>query len=232
MLKVASVVEEVRGARQLAWWSGAGAARVLTIESDAVLMERASGGSLATLARNGLDQQATAVICRLAAQLHRPISEDTPDLVPLEIWFEALLERTAAGEEFFVAATTARRLLASGIYEVSLHGDLHHHNILDFGQGDWRAIDPKGLRGDRTFDFVHLLRNPDTPTVFTPGRLEARVAQIAREVGVAPPRLLEWVVAFSALSAVWSIEDGGCPDRDLALLRRARSLLSVAGKLG
>ena len=29
-----------------------------------------------------------------------------------------------------------------------LHGDLHHGNVLDFGDG-WRAIDPKGLVGER-----------------------------------------------------------------------------------
>ena len=91
-------------------------------------------------------------------------------------------------------------------------------------------IDPKGLRGERTFDFVHLLRNPDAVTVTTPGRLQARVAQIAAEAGVSTVRLLAWTMAFSGLSATWSIEDGGNPCDDLELLRRSRALLNLAGK--
>lgn len=32
---------------------------------------------------------------------------------------------------------------------VTLHGDLHHGNVLDFGASGWLAIDPKGLKGER-----------------------------------------------------------------------------------
>jgi streptomycin 6-kinase len=231
MLKVALIAEEARGGRQLVWWSGRGAARVLAIEGDAVLMERAAGGSLAPLAQGGRDGEATSIICRLAAQLHRPVPRSGPDLVPLETWFEPLLQASAGGEDFALAATLAKRLLAAREPEVSLHGDLHHHNVLDFGGGDWRAIDPKGLRGERTFDFVHLLRNPDPVTVGTPGRLEARVAQIASEGGIGPVRLLAWALAFSALSAIWSTQDGDCPTADLALLQRCRALLSLSEPL-
>ena len=39
MLKVATVPEEERGAEILAWWGGVGAARVLALEGEAMLME-------------------------------------------------------------------------------------------------------------------------------------------------------------------------------------------------
>lgn len=43
---------------------------------------------------------------------------------------------------------------------VVLHGDIHHGNVLDGGERGWRAIDPKGLLGERTFDFVNILLAP------------------------------------------------------------------------
>ena len=229
MLKIALIPEEVRGARQLAWWDGNGAARVIAIEGGAVLIERAAGGSLAAMSSGGRDEEATSIVSSVAARLHRAPPPSALELVPLDNWFAPLLEGTAKGDDFAMAAGNARQLLETKDAEVSLHGDLHHHNLLDFGDGDWRAIDPKGLRGERAFDFVHLLRNPDLAVSSAPGRLEARVAQIAAEAGISRSRLLGWAAAFSALSAVWTIEDEDCPEGDIALLRRCRALLSVAG---
>jgi aminoglycoside/hydroxyurea antibiotic resistance kinase len=44
-----------------------------------------------------------------------------------------------------------------------LHGDLHHGNVLDFGLRGWLAIDPKGLLGERGFDFANIFTNPISP---------------------------------------------------------------------
>jgi streptomycin 6-kinase len=153
-------------------------------------------------------------------------------LVPLEVWFGPLLAGGARGEDFEAAANAAGHLLKSEAAQVSLHGDLHHHNVLDFGAGDWRAIDPKGLRGDRAFDFVHLLRNPDAAVSRAPGVLETRVALIAHEAGIGRDRLLAWTLAFSALSAIWSVEEDDCPADDLALLQRCRTLLGTVESVG
>src|SRR5688572_25233444 len=57
MLKVAHAAEERRGPL-MRWWGGDGAARVLTHDGDAMLMERATGtGSLAALAHGGEDDE-------------------------------------------------------------------------------------------------------------------------------------------------------------------------------
>jgi streptomycin 6-kinase len=226
MLKVALIEEEARGLRQLAWWRGRGAATVLEWGSDALLMKRAPGRSLAALVADGCDEEATSILCRIAGQLHQPIPANGPAMVPLNEWFASLLASKDQSEDLRTAAAHARRLLADGEPEVALHGDLHHHNVLDFGQRDWRAIDAKGLRGERTFDFVALLRNPDAETSTAPGRLETRVRQVATEAHLSARRLLAWTVAFSGLSAVWTIADGDCPSDDLALLRQAEGLLS------
>lgn len=226
MLKVATIAEEARGSRQLAWWDGAGAARVFELEGDAVLMERAYGRlSLVDMSRGERDEEATSVIVKVAAALHRPIGSPPPALVPLTEWFTSLFHGApSAGRELDLAASTARRLLATSAEVLPLHGDLHHWNVLDFA-GEWRAIDPKGLVGERSFDLVHLLRNPDSATALAPGRLAGRVERVAREASVDRVRLIQWALAFAGLSAAWTIEDGESPEEDLRLLRTLAVML-------
>jgi streptomycin 6-kinase len=226
MLKIASISEEARGSRQLAWWDGHGAAPVLEIEGDAVLVERAQGDrSLVDMVRDGRDDEATRILCRVAAELHAVRSGLPEFLVPLELWFRPLTAASALhGSQVERAAAIARRLLDTGVDIVSLHGDLHHSNVLDFGDA-WRAIDPKGLVGERAFDFVHMLRNPEPLVALAHDRLERQVGLIAGAQGLEPQRLLEWTAAFSALSALWLDDDGDSPAADLTLLSRALALV-------
>ena len=228
MLKIALIPEEERGSRQLAWWAGSGTARVLEIEGPAVLLDRASGSlSLAEMSRDGRDSEATSIIVKVATLLHRPSQAPLPELMPLQEWFRPLFHAAnATGGALLEAARVAERLLASAYEAIPLHGDLHHWNLLDFG-GEWRAIDPKGLLGERTFDLIHLLRNPDCATALAPARLGVRVEQIARESTVDKVRLLGWAVAFAGLSAAWLIEDGEYPEADLALLSTAGPMIGL-----
>ena len=52
-------------------------------------------------------------------------------------------------------------MLASQREIVPLHADLHHENILDFGERGWLAIDPKRVIGERTFEYTILFCDPD-----------------------------------------------------------------------
>jgi len=144
----------------LIWWNGHGAARVLAHGKNAILMERAEDdASLADVARKRGDDEASRAICSVLAKLHAPRGRPPPELRPLTQWFEALgvrLRRT--GESFIIAAATASNLPASERDIVVLHGDMHHRNVLNFGSRGWSAIDPKGLVGERCFDYAkHLL---------------------------------------------------------------------------
>jgi streptomycin 6-kinase len=107
--------------------------------------------------------------------------------------------------------------LAESRDPVVLHGDIHHGNVLDAGARAWVAIDPKGLRGERTFDFVNILRNPDAATALAPGRFLREVEVVARAAALDRRRLLEWTLAFAGLSAAWRIADGERPELDLAV---------------
>lgn len=227
MLKCARVDEEERGNAVLAWWAGDGAARVLAREGAAVVLERASGRrSLVRMAQGDRDDEACRVICEVAGRLHRPRA-GTPEVVPLAVWFRAL---TGAAQDGWMAqaAEAAEALLADPQDPVVLHGDLHHGNVLDFGE-DWRAIDPKGLVGERGFEFAALFLNPDLADEAVPvaaERFARRVEVVAEAAGLERRRLAQWVLAFAGLSAAWFLADGAVPEVNRAVGEMAVGMLA------
>jgi streptomycin 6-kinase len=229
MLKIAVEAEERRGAALMVWWNGEGAARVLAHDGDALLMERATGeASLVEMARNNCDDQASRILCAVAAKLHAPRDCPPPStIIPLSRWFEALDPAASKhGGVFGKAAAAARKLLAEPQEIVVLHGDIHHGNVLDAGPRGWLAIDPKGLMGERGFDFANIFCNPDLETATAPGRLARQVNVVAEAAGLERGRLLKWILAYSGLSAAWILEDGEWPERDLAVAELAASELA------
>ena len=215
MLKVSHHDEERRGSALLAAWSGRGAVRVLEHDGDAVLMERATGPrSLVAMSTTGSDAAATSVLCATAGVLHEASVDvldaaELPELVPLRTWFRQLFAHAdELGPVHRQGAEFALALLDSERDVVVLHGDLHHANVLDFGERGWLAIDPKGLVGERAFDYCNLLCNPSPALALEPGRLEARFAAVADAAGLEPDRFARWLVAWCALSSTWHALDG------------------------
>jgi streptomycin 6-kinase len=223
MLKVATEAEERRGAESMVWWGGDGAARVLAHDGDALLMERATGeGSLIEMARNDRDDEASHIICAVASRLHAPRDRPrSPSLVPLTRWF-ADLEPAADrhGGLLKVAATTARDLLDEPRDIVVLHGDIHHGNILDFGDRGWLAIDPKGLIGDPAYELANVFINPKGAghLAADPRRIAARADILSERLNYPRKRILGWAAAHAALSACWLLEDEGSITHQLACL--------------
>jgi streptomycin 6-kinase len=210
MLKIAVSQEERLGGLLMVWWIGKGAARVLAHEGDAILMERAERGpSLAYNARNGADDEASRAMCAVLAQLHAPRNPPSPALIPLTEWFDALWPAAEMhGGVLRVAAETAADLLATQRDVVVLHGDMHHENVLRFSSRGWLAIDPKGLVGERGFDYANIFCNPDSETATMPGRLVRQTRVVAEAAGLERSRLLAWILAWAGLSAAFSFEDG------------------------
>ncbi len=227
MLKIAQSPEEQAGNQLMAWWGGDGAAPVLAHNGEALLMTRAQGSaSLAQMAADGRDDQATRILCAVVARLHTPRSEPMPALVPLAQWFEALWGAAAThGGVLEYSARAARALLAEPQEVVVLHGDIHHGNVLDFGPAGWLAIDPKGLYGERGFDYANILCNPDDASALAPGAFARRIAIISTAAGIDRRRILQWVLAWAGLSATWMIEDGVEPDSRLEMAKLAASAL-------
>jgi streptomycin 6-kinase len=123
----------------------------------------------------------------------------------------------------------AKRLLAEPKDIVALHGDIHHGNILDFGEKGWLAIDPKGFIGERGFDYANLFCNPDQATAIAPGRLDKQVKVVSEAADLEPRRLLQWIAAWAGLSAAWCIEDGEAPETAMTIARIALHKLNDIG---
>ncbi|MBB2676361.1 UNVERIFIED_ORG: streptomycin 6-kinase [Rhizobium esperanzae] len=230
MLKVATDNDERYGALLMQWWDGDGAAHVYAHEGDAVLLERATGKRLLlAMAMNGEDDEASRILCRTAARLHAPRPKPLPDPIPLTRWFREL-EPTAdkVGGTFADCSTVANALLSDPREVTILHGDIHHGNILDFETRGWLAIDPKRLHGERGFDFANIFANEELPTITDPSRFRRQLAIVSMEARLEPKRLLQWIAAYSGLSAAWFLGDANTPQVETALTVARLALSELA----
>jgi streptomycin 6-kinase len=213
MLKVPLNNEERRGFRLLEYWNGKAAVNVYRYNSDALLMERVRGErSLKRLVLSGKEDEANGIICEVVEQLHANECPFLSDLVPLRVWFRSLYPAAAREGGFFARGlAVAQELLVAPGDPVALHGDIHYDNILDGGTRGWLVIDPKGLAGERGFDYANIFCNPDLTVAGSPGRLSKQVRLVAVFAGIEVRRLLCWIIAWAALSASWMLEDGVDP---------------------
>jgi streptomycin 6-kinase len=228
MLKVAVDAEEELGNELMVWWDGQGVPLVLARQDKAILLERAQqGGSLADLVRNSRDDEATRIICDVVKQLHLPRSQPIPTLVPLSEWFGELWPAAETYSGILsLSAATAHELLAAPREIGVLHGDIHHDNVLHFGKRGWLAIDPKGLIGERGFDYANLFCNPDHQTATDPAHFGRRVELVTEMACLDRKRLLEWILAWGGLSAAWKINDHIAPETPLRVSELAAAELS------
>jgi streptomycin 6-kinase len=142
----------------LALWDGDGAVRLLRHDRDrrALLIERALPGSdIAALP----DDEATAIAVSLGGKLWQPAGRPfrwvgdhvTRWLDNAEKAGECDPELLALARELYDGLEVGRSTL--------VHGDFHHHNILDAG-GRHVVIDPKAMLGDPEYDLPSFLWNP------------------------------------------------------------------------
>jgi streptomycin 6-kinase len=230
ILKVAGDEEEARGGALMDWYAGYGAAKVLAHDGPGVLLERLVGQrDLSAMVRSGQDDKATEIICSVVAKLHAPRVRLVPEsLVPMQVWFRPLDPAALRyGGVLTKCATAARALLAEPQDVVPLHGDIHHGNILDGGERGWLAIDPKGVIGERGFDYANLFRNPEACFAGEPGRLQRRVEIVAKAASLEPKRLVTWILAYAGLGAAWTMDSGGRDEAGLTIASIAAAELGA-----
>lgn len=236
ILKITDDDSERIGCELMVWWNGNGAAKVLAHAAGAILLERATGTeSLADMSWTGNDAQACRIICHAASRLHLSRNASTPALTPLHHWFRDLAPAAKKhGGTLTRCAAVANVLLSSPHDEVVLHGDLHHGNILDFGTRGWLAIDPKGLVGERGFDYANIFTNPDLaeptrPVAIEPERFTQRVNIVSEIARIERQRLLMWIVAWCGLSSVWFLQEGDSATVPLRIAELAMAELASGG---
>lgn len=228
MLKISTASEEIEGYALLRWWAGDGAARVFEQSGPAIVMERSVGSrSLAALSQEENDDEACRIICAVVARLHSPRAVPTPALTPLNVSFRALETSALGGHGVLHPSRQAMTELLAQPQDVRcLHGDIHHHNILDFEARGWLAIDPKGLWGERAFDYANLFCNPALEVAGNTARFLSRVSLVAEHAHLDRQRLLKWILAWAGLSAAWHFEDGTSAEIALQVAQMADAALN------
>jgi streptomycin 6-kinase len=209
--------EEACSPLALIHYGGEGAVRVIAHDEWAMLTRRAlPGGPLSDLVRAGRDNEATEILCTVAAALHARGAAGG-NWTTVEDWgagFERHQQSAWAACLPSEIVGEARRIFLdlchSQSKRVLLHGDLHHDNIVYDEQLGWLSTDPKGVLGESEYELCAALRNPaGLSEVFTdPDVMRRRVWTMCGRLGVEPARVLRWCFAQAVLSAVWSVEDG------------------------
>lgn len=225
ILKSVAAQEESRGARLLQYYAGDGAATVFDIHGDTIFMEWLGGPTLGEPARNGRDDEATAALASLVANLHRPRPDRPEDLQPLRERFEPLFKADirawphTARDLYARASGIALNLFDKPMPAMPLHGDLHHDNILSSDRG-WLAIDPKGLVGDPHYELANAFRNPHGAIKLAadPKRINAMADTFSARLGLNRKRILGFAAAHAGLSACWDLTSGNSITADLAIL--------------
>ncbi len=217
-------------AAALASFDGNGAVRLLAhdVARGALLLERASPGSMARELVPHNDDEATAAAIGVLSRLHEatPPADGLPDLHSERTAFVDHLAAFPGDDplprDLVVAALrTFDELCATAPRRVVLHGDLHHDNVLSADREPWLAIDPHGWVGDPGADLGPLLYNPDPYRdddellALVPRRLE----HLADGLGIEQDRAVAWGFVMAMLSDVWSAPDGDAGHRPLAVAR-------------
>lgn len=213
MLKITDDEDEQTGNALMVWWEGHGAARVIAHENEAILLERAmESTTLSSMSREGQDVEACRILCSTANRLHTFQKQTELQLTPLHDWFSALKPVAQKyGGILTHCFDISEKLLSTQREVVTLHGDLHHGNVLDFGASGWLAIDPKGLKGERGFDYANIFTNPDLGNplleiAVVPEIFKQRLNIVTETAGLDRERFLMWISAWCGLSAAWSLE--------------------------
>lgn len=199
-------------------FQGRGAVRLLDHESSrgVLLMDRLTPGT--PIYKMQGDREATITAATLMKRLWRAprAGHVFPSLAGWFRAFERLRKRFAGGsgpfpEELITKAERSfGELNKSADASVILHGDLHHANILFSAEGEWLAIDPKGIFGDPGYEVGSFMLNR-LPVGASNAELaemfSQRLSIFSDELCINRERLTRWAFCHAVLSALWDFEE-------------------------
>lgn len=187
--------ESDHDADALALWNGDGAVRLLRHDRErgVLLLERARpGDDISKLP----EDEGTAIAVEVGLRLWRPAGEPfrwIGDHVPR--WLDNAERSAGERNELIPLARELYESLEVGRATL-VHGDFHHHNILDGGDRGFLAIDSKAMLGEPEFDVPSFLWNP-LPYRMRPDVTERRIAAFAA-AGLDEERIRAWAVIRGA----------------------------------
>ena len=220
--------DEWNAGNVLSVFGGNGMVRVHQYTDGAMLLERLRPGtSLAHIAGDGGDEQATDILARVIEQMS---PREAPNgCATVTDWAKAF-DRYLATDDMRIPrglVESAQQMFADLGASQSrprlLHGDLHHYNVLSDSNRGWLAIDPKGVTGELEYEIGAVLRNPyQHPELFLSRPvIERRLKQFTSRLSLNYERTVRWAFAQAVLSAIWDVEDGFTVDATDASLRLA-----------
>jgi streptomycin 6-kinase len=182
------------------------------IENGILILEKLSPGN--TLGDVPDDEEA----CRIAAKVIRKLTKVAPtdSTIPTIRVREENLRRminehpTGIGPFTYQILQKALNIFIYLNNKTSLrqllHGDFHHYNVLASGDGEWTAIDPKGLIGEVEYDLIQYMLNklPENNAFET---IKKRVDIFTNELQLNEQRLLLWGYCHTVLSTSWSVDE-------------------------
>jgi streptomycin 6-kinase len=134
------------------------------IDIGAMLLERVIPGHNLTVLQH--ERECIEIAVDVISTLPIPVSDD--NILPsFSDWLEKASSRVRrenkVGKRWLFFVDQAERLFqeidALERKQVLLHGDLHHENILYGGNGQWKAIDPKGVIGIPCMEAARFIQN-------------------------------------------------------------------------
>lgn len=201
-------------AEALRYFDGHACVRLLAadLEASVLLLERIEPGETLPALRDDITE--TAAAAEVMRELSRVPPEDN-DFPRAEDWLrdasrpDAITATKQAFPWIGTMLSRATDLTVEPSPRFLLHGDLHHGNILRGADGDWRAIDPKGVTGPAEWEAAPFLFNEleRFAPVDWPRAVRRRADQLAEALSLDRERLYAWSAVRSLQAAFWSLRD-------------------------
>jgi streptomycin 6-kinase len=203
-----------REAAALMAFEGFGVVQIFSENTGLLLLECVVPGMSLKSYFPEKDDEAINITANVIKRLHKAPIPSTHTFPHIKDWLEALDGDLEIPLQPLQKAREIRdQLLKTAEPDVLLHGDLHHDNILQNGEG-WLVIDPKGVIGEPAYEVAAFIRNP-IPELLNhadaPNIIHNRVIRFSELFELPPQRILDWCFVQAVLSWVWAIEDG-CDD--------------------
>lgn len=112
--------------------------------------------------------------------------------------------------EIKLARSLAEKFSHDPLDEIVLHGDLHHENVHRSSLGHYKAFDPKGVVGERAYEFASILKNPwNYPSISEDKSLFLeRSEYFSKKANLDVDRLRALAFLHFCMSLLWAIQDG------------------------
>jgi len=201
----------------LSHFDGKGCVQLLDFdeESRALLLEYIQPGTQLKKMFSVDEKQPVVIAARLIQKLHvgKNLSSDVQGCPTMHEWVQILTTFTSSQipqELVQKAQKIAAHLLATQSELFLLHGDLHHENIIQSGDG-WVVIDPQGVVGELACEVTAFIRNP-IPELLQHDNakniIRDRINLFSDFLGVDSKRIVGWSFVQAIICGMWAEQDG------------------------